>query len=102
MPGRRAIAAITLGLLSAVAAGCSSDERAIRIGLLTDCQGPLYGYEDAQLSGAELPFLHRGARLVGTGPSDGVTVLWCAPPSGLSDTPDGVPAKIIFAPTYRP
>ena len=32
-------------------------------------------------------------------PSDGVTVLWCAPPSGLSETPAGVPAKIIFAPT---
>ena len=75
MPGSRVLVAIALGLLSTVAAGCSSDSRAVRIGLLTDCQGPLYGYEDAQLSGAELPFLHRGARLVGTGPSDGVTAI---------------------------
>ena len=27
-------------------------------------------------------------------PSDGVTVDWWAPPSGASDTPDGVPARM--------
>jgi hypothetical protein len=31
-------------------------------------------------------------------PSEGVTALWWAPPSGERETPDGVPAKIIFAP----
>lgn len=61
--------------LALVAAGCDRDEPTVRIGLLTDCQGPFHGLEDAQLSGAELPFLRRGARLVGTGPSGGVTAI---------------------------
>ncbi len=45
----------------------------IRIGVLADCQGPFRGVQDAQLSGAELPFLRRGARLAGKAPVDGVT-----------------------------
>ena len=56
-------------------AGCGTDARTFRLGVLTDCQGPFRGFEDAQLSGAELPFLRRGARLVGTAPSGGVTAI---------------------------
>ena len=63
------VAAVVLAL----AAGCGSDGGSLRIGLLTDCQGPFRGLEDAQISGAELPFLRRGGRLAGTAPSDGVT-----------------------------
>ena len=43
--------------------------------MLADCQGALRGYGDAQLSGAELPFLRRGAHLLGTSPSDGVSAI---------------------------
>ena len=68
MPGRRAVLVVALAALAAAAGGCGSDEQTVRIGVLTDCQGPLRGFEDAQLSGAELPFLRRGARLVGHGP----------------------------------
>jgi branched-chain amino acid transport system substrate-binding protein len=65
------IAAVVV--LAVLAAGCSASEDAVRIGVLTDCQGPFHAYEDAQLSGAELPFLRRGATLAGPGPSAGVT-----------------------------
>jgi branched-chain amino acid transport system substrate-binding protein len=75
MPGRRSVLATSLVALAALLGGCDSDRAAVRIGVLTDCQGPFRGFEDAQLSGAELPFLERGARLVGTAPSDGVTAI---------------------------
>ena len=75
MRGRRSALAACLVALAALLGGCDSDRTAVRIGVLTDCQGPFRGFEDAQLSGAELPFLERGARLVGTAPSDGVTAI---------------------------
>ena len=75
MPGRRSALAASLVALAALLGGCDSDRSRVRIGVLTDCQGPFRGFEDAQLSGAELPFLERGARLVGTAPSDGVTAI---------------------------
>jgi branched-chain amino acid transport system substrate-binding protein len=75
MPGRGVLVAAALAALAACLGGCSSEGETVRIGILTDCQGPLRAYEDAQLSGAELPFLRRGARLVGPGPSGGVTVI---------------------------
>ncbi len=53
--------------------GCAGDEDPIRIGLLTDCQGPFRAYEEVELSGAELPLVRRGARLVGVTPTAGVT-----------------------------
>jgi branched-chain amino acid transport system substrate-binding protein len=73
MAGRRVVLVAVVAALAAAAAGCGSDTQPVRIGVLADCQGPLRGFEDAQLSGAELPFLRRGARLVGASPSDGVT-----------------------------
>ena len=75
MPARRSVLATSLVVLAVLLGGCDSDRAAVRIGVLTDCQGPFRGFEDAQLSGAELPFLRRGARLVGTGPSSGVTAI---------------------------
>jgi YVTN family beta-propeller protein len=45
---------------------------AVRIGLLTACEG-FYGlFADPSLAGAELPLLQRGARLAGPRPADGV------------------------------
>jgi branched-chain amino acid transport system substrate-binding protein len=60
--------------LVVAASGCGGGERPIRIGLLTECQGGLFGgYEDAMLAGAELPLLNRGARLTNGKPSGGVS-----------------------------
>ena len=75
MRGRRALVVGAVAVLVTVAAGCGSDEQSVRVGVLADCQGALRGYGDAQLSGAELPFLRRGAHLVGTSPSDGVSAI---------------------------
>jgi branched-chain amino acid transport system substrate-binding protein len=75
MPGRRTLPVVALACLAFAASACSSDDAAVRIGVLSDCQGPFKGFRDAQLSGAELPFLRRGARLLGTGPSGGVTAI---------------------------
>jgi branched-chain amino acid transport system substrate-binding protein len=61
--------------IAAIVSGCSSSGEVVKIGLLTDCQGPFHAFEDAQLSGAELPFLRRGARFAGAGPSGGVTAI---------------------------
>ena len=65
--------AILLALAVSTALGCAGSSDPIRIGVLADCQGPFRGVQDAQLSGAELPFLRRGARLAGKAPVDGVT-----------------------------
>ena len=75
MRGRHALLVPAIAVLVAVAGGCGSDERPFTIGVLADCQGALRGYGDAQLSGAELPFLQRGAHLLGTSPSDGVSTI---------------------------
>jgi branched-chain amino acid transport system substrate-binding protein len=68
----RAAAGLVVALAAVLAAGCGG-ERAIRIGVLTDCQGPLRAYHEAELAGAEVPFLRRGAGLPGTSSLDGVT-----------------------------
>ena len=47
----------------------------MRIGVLTDCQGPLRAVQDGQLSGAELPFVQRGASLRGASPTTGTTAI---------------------------
>src|SRR5687768_7848569 len=75
MRGRRPLVAAALAASALLLGGCDSDTPVFRVGVLTDCQGPFRGFEDAQLSGAELPFLRRGAKLVGTAPSDGVTAI---------------------------
>lgn len=77
MPGRPTllVAAAAVVVLAASVAGCRSDDQVVRIGVLTDCQGALRGLGDAELSGAELPFLRRGAELAGTSPSGGVSAV---------------------------
>jgi branched-chain amino acid transport system substrate-binding protein len=69
----KTLAAATVAALALAATGCGGDRAPVRIGVLVDCQGPLKGFEAAQLSAAELPLLRRGARLAGPAPSDGTT-----------------------------
>ena len=75
MPRRALALALSLTALVLIgAAGCGGDKAPFRIGVLTDCQGPLRGFEDVELSGAELPLLRHGARLTLRGaPKGGVT-----------------------------
>ena len=60
---------LVVAACAALAAGCGGDERPFRLGVLTDCQGPFHAFEEAELSGAELPLVERGARLRGPAPS---------------------------------
>src|SRR5262249_57799185 len=69
----RTLAVAALTALALAAGGCGSGGRRLRIGVLTDCQGPLKWAEEAELSAVELPLLRRGARLTGRAPSDGTT-----------------------------
>jgi hypothetical protein len=65
----------TVLVAAAVITGCSAcggGRQAVRVGVLTDCQGGLSFLYQATLSGAELPLLERGAKLLGDQPSDGV------------------------------
>ena len=77
MPGSRTlpVVAAALAVFAAAVAGCGTDEQVVRIGVLADCQGALRGFGDGELAGAELPFLRRGARLLGTGPGGGVSAI---------------------------
>jgi branched-chain amino acid transport system substrate-binding protein len=77
MPGSRTllVVAAALAVFAAGVAGCGTDEQVVRIGVLADCQGALRGFGDGELAGAELPFLRRGARPLGTGPSGGVSAI---------------------------
>ena len=77
MPGSRTllVVAAALAVFAAAVAGCGTDEPVVRIGVLADCQGALRGFGDGELAGAELAFLRRGARLLGTGPSGGVSAI---------------------------
>lgn len=73
MRGRHVLAVAMLVPALATLTGCGAETETVRLGVLTDCQGPFRAFEEAQLSGAEVPFLRRGARLAGAGPSSGVT-----------------------------
>jgi len=73
MRAERLAAIFAVAACAALASGCAGDERPFRLGVLTDCQGPFHAYEDAELSGIELPFVERGARLRGPAPTNGVT-----------------------------
>lgn len=73
MRARWALAALAVAACAALAAGCGGGERPFRLGVLTDCQGPFHAFEEAELSGVELPLVERGARLRGVAPTDGVT-----------------------------
>jgi branched-chain amino acid transport system substrate-binding protein len=67
--------ALAIAALATAAAGCGgggTGTNTIRIGMLSDCNGPYSSLYDATAAGAELPFLRRGGKLRGPNPSDGV------------------------------
>ena len=71
---RRALAVALMAAVAAVAAGCpGGEERPLRIGVIVDCTGIYRSLEDAELSGAALPLLQRGAELRGRRAADGLT-----------------------------
>ena len=69
---RSALVALGIACAVALAGGCGGEEP-LRLGVVVDCQGPFRGLEDGELSGAELPLLRRGAKLLGSAPSAGVS-----------------------------
>jgi branched-chain amino acid transport system substrate-binding protein len=69
---RRAVAALALAGALALASGCGGGDDPLRLAVQVDCQGPFAGWADPKLSGAFLPLLERGARLVGPGLQSGV------------------------------
>jgi branched-chain amino acid transport system substrate-binding protein len=73
MRASRLVAALVVAACAMPAAGCVGNDRPFRLGVLTDCQGPFHAFEEAELSGVELPLIERGARLRGPAPTDGVT-----------------------------
>lgn len=63
-------ALLAAGLLAA--SGCGEEERPLRVGVVVDCVGIGRPYREAELSGAQLPLLERGAERHGSRASDGV------------------------------
>jgi branched-chain amino acid transport system substrate-binding protein len=59
-------------LVAATIAGCGDEAKPLRIGVITDCTGIFRSLEDAELSGASLPLIQRGAKLHGRRASDGI------------------------------
>lgn len=55
-----------------VLAACGREERPLRIGVVVDCVGALRSDHDAELAGAQLPLLVRGAHRRGVDPSAGL------------------------------
>ena len=68
-------------------AGCGGDEKPFRVGVLTDCIGFYRSLGDAELSGAQLPLIDRGAQPRGSRPGDGVTSVSVA----------GTPVEVVRA-----
>jgi branched-chain amino acid transport system substrate-binding protein len=63
-------ALLAAGLLAA--SGCGEDEPPLRVGVVVDCVGIGRPYRQAELSGAQLPLIERGAERRGSRASDGV------------------------------
>jgi branched-chain amino acid transport system substrate-binding protein len=55
------------------AGSCGEDEHPLRIGVIVDCVGINRPFENAELSGAQLPLIERGARSDGRTARDGIT-----------------------------
>lgn len=71
---RRLLAPIALLATAAVAgSGCGGGTAPFRIGVIADCVGINRSVHDAELSGAELPLIQRGAGLRGRLAASGVT-----------------------------
>ena len=64
--------ALAAAVAATVAAGCGDTERPLRIGVIVDCVGVNRPLKAAELSGAQLPLIERGARARGPRPSDGL------------------------------
>ena len=60
--GIRAGLAALGAALTLVAGACGEDEQPLRIGVVVDCVGINRSFQDAELSGAQLPLIERGAR----------------------------------------
>ena len=58
-----------------VIAGCASEDRPVRVAVLTECAGPLQAAEETIVAAAQLPFVQRGAERGSEDPTDG-TVSW--------------------------
>ena len=69
MRASAALLALALGLL---AAGCGGGKSVLRVGVIVDCVGPFGSVKEEMIAGAELPFVERGAKLLGRVPSAGV------------------------------
>jgi branched-chain amino acid transport system substrate-binding protein len=71
--GIRAGLAALGAALTFAAGACGEDEQPLRIGVVVDCVGINRSFQDAELSGAQLPLIERGARPAGREPRDGIT-----------------------------
>jgi branched-chain amino acid transport system substrate-binding protein len=69
---RTVVLAAFLAAVTVAAACGSSTGGEVRIGLLSDCVGPLGAFNDLAVGAAELPLLERGARLAGAKATAGV------------------------------
>jgi branched-chain amino acid transport system substrate-binding protein len=73
MRARRLVAPLCASTLLALLAGCGgSRAEPFRIGILSDCYGPFQSAHELIAASAELPLIERGARKLGSNPSDGV------------------------------
>ena len=72
--GRAAALLVALvGTAALLAAACGSGPRPLRVGVVVDCVGVNRPLEGAELAGAELPLVERGARVRGDDALDGIT-----------------------------
>ena len=62
-----------LGTAALLAAACGGEPRPLRVGVVVDCVGVNRPLEGAELAGAELPLVERGARVRGDDALDGIT-----------------------------
>jgi branched-chain amino acid transport system substrate-binding protein len=73
--GLKALFALAALAALALLAGCfggGDGPRPLRIGVITDCVGIYRSLEDAELAGAALPLIERGARAAGPHAADGL------------------------------
>jgi branched-chain amino acid transport system substrate-binding protein len=74
MGPERLVSLAALAVVVALAAGgCGDEERPVRIGVVVDCVGINRPLESAELSGAQLPLIQRGARRLGRRSQVGIT-----------------------------
>jgi hypothetical protein len=71
--GLRARMALLGAALALAAGACGEDEQPLRVGVVVDCVGISRSLHDAELSGAQLPLIERGARPHGRRARDGIT-----------------------------